>query len=120
MRGVLSVASLCAFAALPAWAEFKPVSDKQAFMALMEGRELRMGVFQLALKITPDGAIRGKALGWAVTGTWGWEDGFFCREIDWSGKAIPYNCQLVEALGTDKVRFTVDKGAGDEATFNLR
>jgi hypothetical protein len=106
--------------AMPVWADFKPVSDKQAFLALMEGRELRMGVFQLALKITADGMIKGEALGWDVTGTWAWEDGFFCREIDWSGKAIPYNCQLVEVSGTDKIRFTVDKGAGDEATFNLR
>lgn len=106
--------------AAPAWAEFAVVRDKATFLALMEGRELRMGVFQLALKITPDGMIAGTALGWDVTGTWGWEDGFFCREIDWSGKVIPYNCQLVEALGTDKIRFTVDQGAGDEATFNLR
>jgi hypothetical protein len=104
----------------PAMAEFKPVSDKQAFLDLMQGRELRMGVFQIALQITADGMINGSALGWDVTGTWSWDDGFFCREIDWSGKAIPYNCQLVEASGTEKIRFTVDQGAGDEATFNLR
>jgi hypothetical protein len=116
--GIMAV--MASVLAGPACAEFKPVSDKQAFLSLMEGRELRMGVFQLSLKITPDGMIKGTALGWDVTGTWGWEDGFFCREIDWSGKAIPYNCQLVEASGTDKIRFTVDKGAGDEATFNLR
>lgn len=118
MRALAVVFGLCA--AMPAWAEFAVVNDRSAFLALLEGRELRMGVFQIALKITPDGIIAGTALGWDVTGTWGWEDGFFCREIDWSGKAIPYNCQLVEVLGTEKIRFTVDKGAGDEATFNLR
>jgi hypothetical protein len=120
MRVALSVVSLCTLTALPAWADFKPISDKQAFLALMEGRELRLGVFRLALKITADGVIAGEALGWGVTGTWAWEDGFFCREMDWSGKPIPYNCQLVEVSDNGKIRFTVDKGTGDEATFNLR
>jgi hypothetical protein len=106
--------------AMPARADFVPVSDKGEFLAVLEGRELRLGVFQIAIQITPDGQINGSALGWDMTGTWAWEDGYFCREIDWSGKPIPYNCQLVEVQGTEKMRFTVDRGTGDEATFNLR
>jgi hypothetical protein len=120
MIRLFAAAAFAASVAMPAHADFVPVSDKDAFLSLLEGRELRLGVFQIALTITPDGQINGSALGWGVTGTWAWEDGYFCREIDWSGKAIPYNCQLVEVLGTEKMRFTVDKGAGDEATFNLR
>jgi hypothetical protein len=115
-----AIAAISLFSAIPAHADFVPVNDREVFLGLIEGRELRLGVFQIALKITPDGQINGSALGWGVTGTWAWEDGYFCREIDWSGKPIPYNCQLVEAQGTDRVRFTVDKGEGDEATFNLR
>ena len=120
MFKAMTTAILAVFAALPAHADFKPISDREAFMQAIDGRELRMGVFQITLKITPDGQINGSALGWDVTGTWAWDDGYFCREMDWSGKVIPYNCQLVEVLGAEKVRFTVDKGAGDEATFNLR
>lgn len=33
--------------------------------------------------------------------------------------AIPWNCQLVE-VRDDTLRFTVDKGAGDSASFRLR
>jgi hypothetical protein len=33
---------------------------------------------------------------------------------------IEYNCQLVEAKGSDQVRFTVDKGDGRSASFSLR
>jgi hypothetical protein len=113
-------AALALSAALPAYAEFVPINERDAFLQVIEGRELRLGVFQIALTITPDGQINGSALGWGVTGTWAWEDGYFCREIDWSGKPIPYNCQLVEVQDNAKIRFTVDKGAGDEATFNLR
>jgi hypothetical protein len=103
-----------------AHADFRPVTDKAEFLSVVEGRELRLGVFQIAIKITPDGQILGEALGWALQGTWDWKDGFFCREIDWSGEPIPYNCQLVEVSDNAKIRFTVDQGAGDEATFNLR
>jgi hypothetical protein len=115
-----AIVSLVMLTACPAFADFVPVSDKSAFLSVLEGRELRLGVFQIAIKITPDGQINGSALGWGMTGTWAWEDGYFCREIDWSGRIIPYNCQLVEVEGTDQMRFTVDKGAGDDATFNLR
>jgi hypothetical protein len=120
MIRVLSAAALVALTSVPARADFVPVSDKGEFLAMLEGRELRLGVFQIAIQITPDGQINGSALGWDMNGTWAWEDGYFCREIDWSGKAIPYNCQLVEVDDGEKMRFTVDKGAGDEATFNLR
>ena len=116
----VAAAAFVVCAAVPAYAEFVPVSDRDAFLQVLDGRELRMGVFQIALKITPDGQINGSALGWDVTGTWAWEGGYFCREIDWSGEPIPYNCQLVEVQDNAKIRFTVDKGEGDEATFNLR
>ena len=111
----LVLASLPAFAA-----EFVRVSDETAFMDLMEGRELRIGVVGLALSVNPDGTIIGSAAGFDVTGSWSWQDGYFCREMDWGGTEIPYNCQLVEAQGTDVMRFTVDQGAGDAAEFNLR
>jgi len=39
--------------------------------------------------------------------------------MDWGGYPIDYNCQLVEVRG-GAMRFTVDRGAGDSATFNLR
>ncbi|MCU0800874.1 MAG: dihydrodipicolinate reductase [Rhodobacteraceae bacterium] len=120
MVRTLFVAALALGVAAPAYADFVPINDRDTFLRVVDGRELRLGVFQIALTITPDGQINGSALGWDVAGTWSWEDGYFCREIDWSGKAIPYNCQLVEVQDDAKIRFTVDKGAGDEATFNLR
>jgi hypothetical protein len=104
---------------LPALADFAPVTSRDEFLSILGGRELRLGLFSIRLNVNPDGTILGSAMGWDVTGTWDWQDGYFCREMDWSGEPIPFNCQLVE-VREDKLRFTVDKGAGDEATFNLR
>ncbi len=114
-------AALVALSALPAAAEgFSRISDRNDFIETVSGKELRMGLFGISLKVEEDGEIRGSALGWSVTGTWEWQDGYFCREMDWSGYPIPKNCQLVEARGGEEIRFTVDRGAGDSASFKLR
>jgi hypothetical protein len=121
MMRLLAVLALTLAAALPAAAEeYKPIRDKSAFLSLIEGRSLQLRLFRITLSVLPDGRIDGSALGWPVSGTWEWRDGYFCREMDWSGSPIPFNCQLVEARGTDQLRFTVDQGAGESATFRLR
>lgn len=111
------------FAAFPlaCFAEdFTPVSQKSDFMALVDGRTLRIGLYDLSLEVKPDGTIAGDALGWTIDGKWSWDDGYFCREMDWSGRKIDFNCQLVEVRGDQDMRFTVDKGAGRSATFRLQ
>lgn len=112
--------TLLLLAAAPAWADgYVPVRDRTEFMRLVEGRQLRIALYGLGLNVLPNGRIEGEAMGWSITGTWKWQDGYFCREMDWSGKAIPFNCQLVEVRG-DQLRFTVDRGAGQSAAFRLR
>lgn len=105
---------------LAAAEDFKPVKEKDRFLDLIKDRELRIGLYNLSINVLPDGRIDGSAMGWGITGQWTWKDGYFCREMDWSGMEIDYNCQLVEAQGAEKLRFTVDQGRGDSATFRLR
>jgi hypothetical protein len=122
VRIALALALLPFFAqgASAAGGDFAPVRDKGVFLDLLDGRALHIGLYSLSLNVTPDGRIAGSALGWDITGTWSWQDGYFCRELDWSGKEIPLNCQLVEARGDHEMRFTVDRGEGRSAKFNLR
>ena len=112
---------LLSLSAAPALAEgFATITDKSRFLTLVEGRELRIGTLGLSLRVTPDGRIEGSALGRQVTGQWQWKSGYFCREMQWGQREIPYNCQLVEAQGESVLRFTVDQGQGDSADFRLR
>jgi hypothetical protein len=121
MMRLLAVLALVLGAAGPVAAnDYKAIRDKSAFISLIEGRSLQLRLFRISLSVLPDGRIDGSALGWPVTGKWEWKDGYFCREMDWSGSPIPFNCQLVEARGDDQLRFTVDQGAGESATFRLR
>ena len=108
--------------ALPslASAEFAPVSEKDSFLSVINGRTLSNRLFGVDLAVLPNGTIQGQAQGSPITGTWSWQNGFFCREMDWDGYAIDYNCQLVELRGSDEMRFTVDQGAGRSARFKLR
>lgn len=120
MYRLASVIALC-LAMLPAAASaYEKITDRSEFMTMLQGKELRLGIFGIRLQVRPDGQIAGDAQGWPITGTWSWQDGYFCREMDWGGYAIDYNCQLVEVRGDSAMRFTVDRGAGNSATFNLR
>ena len=120
MRRFLLAAVLLCLPGLAQANEFEPIRDKAAFLSLVQGKELRIGLYNLTLNVTPDGKIIGRALGWGITGNWKWEDGYFCRDMDWSGYAIPFNCQLVEAKAGREVRFTVDRGKGNSASFRIR
>lgn len=122
MPRVVSTFALLLMLALPAAPAlaFEKVQDKTAFLSLMQGRELWLGLFRISLQVLPNGQITGSALGSPVKGTWNWRDGYFCREMQWRSRIIPFNCQLVEANAKSQMRFTVDRGAGDNATFRLR
>lgn len=100
-------------------ASAQQVESKQDFLSVLGGRALTMGVFRLSLNVLPDGQLTGSAMGWAVKGTWSWKGGLFCREMDWSGYKIDYDCQTIEKNG-NKLRFTAQSGKGRSADFNLR
>ena len=111
---------LTGLAVFPATAHaFERISDRAVFVSTVDGKDLNIALYGLTLNVRSDGTITGRAGGWDVTGTWSWENGYFCRDMDWSGYPIEYNCQLVEVRG-DRIRFTVDQGAGEDAVFRIR
>ena len=112
--------AILATLALPAAAQnLAPVQDRQEFVNLVSGKELRLALYGITLNVSPNGSITGRAAGAPVTGSWSWDGGYFCRDMDWGDRNIGFNCQLVEA-GGNKMRFTVDRGAGQAATFTIR
>ncbi len=98
---------------------FERISERSAFVETVAGKDLKIPLYGLTINVEPNGAIAGKAMGFDITGSWAWDNGYFCRDMDWSGTPIEYNCQLVEVDG-DRIRFTVDQGAGDDAVLRIR
>ncbi len=115
-RYVLSAVAALALAG-PAWAELQPVRDKSKFMQIVQGKTLSRPF--VTLQVSGNGQISGKGATRPVTGSWRWDGGFFCRDLNWGDRALGYNCQEVRVNG-DTIRFTSDKGAGDSADFRLR
>ncbi|MHA6263020.1 dihydrodipicolinate reductase [Arenibacterium sp. CAU 1754] len=107
----------CALIAAPASAEFAQVTDEAQFKSIISGKTLTRPLIRL--EVSPSGVIRGRGARWDVSGTWSWRDGFFCRELNWGGDDLGYNCQEVR-VNQGRIRFTSDKGQGDSAEFRLR
>jgi hypothetical protein len=111
---------LAIFATLasPAMAEdYARVTDRGAFVSLVGGKSLTsLGV---SLSVSPSGSISGRAFGSTVSGTWTWNDGYFCRTLKAGARVFPRNCQLVQQK-TGRIRFIADKGTGDTADLRIR
>ncbi|WP_220748291.1 MULTISPECIES: dihydrodipicolinate reductase [Jannaschia] len=103
-------------APLPALA-FEPVTTRDGFLSLVQGKTLAGD--GVSLRVGPDGSIAGRGFGLRVTGTWDWQGRFFCRTLDTAVRDFPRNCQTVEIQGAT-VRFTADQGAGDTADLRIR
>jgi hypothetical protein len=113
----LGVAVTCLLHGGQAKAEdFRVVDSGDRFVSLIDGRELRR--LGIALTVSPEGEIAGRAFGAPVRGEWRWQDGYFCRDLFWNETDLGYNCQLVQENGAT-LRFTSDQGAGMFADLTL-
>ena len=97
----------------------KIIINRSEFLAVVENKSLELWLFGIRLQISSDGTIRGSALGRDVSGSWVWEDNYFCRNMVWGDRDIGYNCQSVSMV-ENKLRFTSDKGLGANAQFTLK
>jgi len=95
----------------------RQVTDKSEFINIVQGKTISRPLVKLSVK--PDGTISGKGARWAVSGEWTWQNGYFCRSLEWGGSDLGYNCQQV-TLQDGSIRFTSDKGKGRSADFSLR
>ena len=97
--------------------EFVQVREQSEFVDLISGKHLtRIGI---KLAVSPEGRIKGSAFGMAVTGSWQWNEGYFCRDLSYGSEELATNCQAVMVNG-DTVRFISDQGAGEYADLRLR
>lgn len=117
MRVILAALLLLGLA-VPAMAEgFAPVTQRDRFVALIEGRDLTR--FGITINVTPDGQIKGRAFGRDVTGAWRWNGDYFCRDLYWGKMDLGPNCQAVRVQG-NTLRFISDQGAGQFADLSLK
>ncbi|WP_121061546.1 dihydrodipicolinate reductase [Chachezhania antarctica] len=100
-----------------ALADLPRISSESQFREIVSGQTLVRPLVKL--QVTPNGQITGTGATWKVSGNWQWQDGYFCRSLNWGGDDLGYNCQEVRSNG-ERIRFQSDRGTGDFADFRLR
>ena len=93
------------------------IKEEDEFINLINGKKLKR--FLIELSVETDGTITGTGAGTSVTGSWSWQDNYFCRNLSWGNRDLGSDCQKVELRG-QKLLFTSDRGSGSTAGFTIR
>ncbi|MGF1553495.1 MAG: hypothetical protein ACFBWO_13505 [Paracoccaceae bacterium] len=88
---------------------FAPVTDAEALLDRVEGRELRFPNGSVAT-VRADGSLVGRAGARPFAGIWRFEGERFCRTLVFAGRGRPEDCHHVAARG-DRLRLTAPDGA---------
>lgn len=96
---------------------FERVNDAATFSASVADRRLEFPDEPAVwFRLKSDGTMDGELRRGTVTGTWTFEDGFWCREFTAGGRASPPDCQVVE-IAPNQARFTRDRGNGEAGVY---
>ncbi|NRB00180.1 MAG: hypothetical protein HRU32_10220 [Rhodobacteraceae bacterium] len=85
------------------------IADEETFRNAIVGKEIQLAD-GASMTINPDNTISGAVDGVEATGTWSFEDGFWCRTIT-LGDIFTEDCQLWVVDG-DRLIITRDRGEG--------
>ncbi|MHA7776685.1 hypothetical protein [Roseibium sp. M-1] len=102
-----------------------PASGKQAWKRLTT-REEFVAIFTevpltsegLRFIIHEDGRIAGDVDGRPLSGSWYWEDGYFCRTAELDGEFLDLDCEIIEHCG-DRMRYTRERGNGQSSIVQI-
>ena len=88
------------------------IETEQEFREIAIGKKLVYN--KGALTVHDDGTMTGTHGGKKVTGTWSWEDEYYCRSVKVGKKDIGHDCQVVELSGNSLI-FIRKKGTGKKS-----
>lgn len=109
MKHIVALVPL-ALAACAASIPDGPISDEETFRKAIVGRTVALQD-GANMTINADNTITGAVDGEVVTGTWSFEDGYWCRTIT-LGDIFTEDCQLWVVDG-DRLVITRDRGNGE-------
>ena len=87
--------------AAPAAADFKRITTKSEFLALVVAREFTAR--ETVVQYTDDGKMVGVARGMRIEGTWDWTNGALCRTATLGATDLGYDCLVVHVDGDNMI-----------------
>lgn len=91
------------------------LKKENEFVNLIDGKKLNR--FLIELSVRKDGSITG--IGTDVTGTWNWQDNYFCRNLSWGNRDLGSDYQK-EELKDQNLFFTSNLGRGGTAGLSVK
>ncbi len=104
---------------LPENAEFERISSKEQYLELVAGRVGRTKGTNITSTAFADGTLKGGSGAKKFSGTWTWEDEYFCREVTVGSKVLEPDCQIIEISGST-LKVTRKKGEGEIVFLQLK
>ncbi|NNG06026.1 MAG: hypothetical protein HKM95_18240 [Inquilinus sp.] len=97
-----------------------PIATAEDFRARVVDRPLEGGEGWNRLVIQSDGTMTGlRADGATLSGSWTFENGYFCREAIVDGASLGTDCQTVSIDG-DSAVFHRDGGRGERISYTFK
>ena len=93
-----------------------PITTEAEFRSAIVGKTI--GFNGNTLVINPDNTVSGPWDGQGITGTWYWEDQFWCRDISIGGNDLGVDCQTWTFDGST-ARVTRDRGNGNGFDYTV-
>ena len=90
------------------------ITTKKEYITKVVGKKLTSG--NGVVYSHKDGTLTGYFGEKEMTGTWTWEEGYWCRTVIIGGREFPHDCQVVTVLG-DKLTFIRDRGEGAKIIY---
>lgn len=114
-----------AFLALAAWHSVQQVSAADSSVRITTEQEFRDQAIgkKLVIKgghviVHDDGTLSGEFKKKRITGTWSWEDQYYCRTGKLGGKDFGHDCQVVE-VSKGAMIFKGNKGKKKGASYRI-
>lgn len=99
--------------------EFERIASKEQYLELVAGRVAQMKGSNFSSTAFADGTMKGGGGDRKLSGTWTWEDGFFCREGTIGSDVLKRDCQIIEISG-DTLKVKRNRGEGENVVLQLK
>ena len=98
---------------------YERITSKEQYVELVTGRAGLSKGSNISTTTFADGTMKGGGGGKTFSGTWTWEEEYFCREGTIGSNVLKRDCQTVEISG-DSLKIGRNKGKGESVVYILK
>lgn len=98
---------------------YERITTKEQYIELVAGRAAKSKGSDFSSTALADGTLTSTGGSKKLSGTWTWEEGYFCREGTIGSEPLERDCQIIEIAG-DSLKVNRNKGEGESVILKLK